>query len=65
MFGIVVILIGRIDKTGKIITQVIENYMASNESDIFAAIAKQIIYFKSDITTSMGFFVLIMLCIQT
>mgnify|MGYP007053829577 FL=1 len=31
-----------------------ENYVDRKESDIFAAIAKQIIHFKSDITTSMG-----------
>ena len=43
-----------IDKTGKIVSQVMENYVDRKESDIFAAIAKQIIHFKSDITTSMG-----------
>ena len=43
-----------IDKTGKIVSQVMENYADRKESDIFAAIAKQIIHFKSDITTSMG-----------
>ena len=31
-----------------------ENYADRKESDVFAAIAKQIIHFKSDITTSMG-----------
>ena len=31
-----------------------ENYADRKETDIFAAIAKQIIHFKSDITTSMG-----------
>lgn len=31
-----------------------ENYADRKESDIFVAIAKQIIHFKSDITTSMG-----------
>ena len=31
-----------------------ENYADRKESDIFAAIAKQIIHFKSDITTSTG-----------
>lgn len=45
-----------IDKTGKIVSQVMENYADRKESDvIFAAIAKQIIHFKSDITTSIGF----------
>lgn len=43
-----------IDKTGKIVSQVMENYVDRKESDIFAVIAKQIIHFKSDITTSMG-----------
>lgn len=55
--GIFDILTGRmttIDKTGKIVSQVMENYADRKESDIFAALAKQIIHFKSDITTSMG-----------
>ncbi len=57
VFGVADILTGRmttIDKTGKIVSQVMENYADRKESDIFAAIAKQIIHFKSDITTSMG-----------
>lgn len=57
MFGVFDIMTGRmttIDKTGKILSQVMENYADRKESDIFAAIAKQIIHFKSDITTSMG-----------
>ena len=41
-------------KEGKFVIQVMENYANRKESDIFAAIAKQIIHFKSDITTSMG-----------
>lgn len=55
--GVLDILTGRmttIDKTGKIVSQVMENYADRKESDIFAALAKQIIHFKSDITTSMG-----------
>lgn len=55
--GVFDILTGRmttIDKTGKIISQVMDNYAERKESDIFAALAKQIIHFKSDITTSMG-----------
>ena len=55
--GVFDILTGRmttIDKTGKIVSQVMENYAERKESDIFAALAKQIIHFKSDITTSMG-----------
>ena len=43
-----------IDKTGKIVSQVMRNYAERKEIDIFAAVAKQIIHFKSDITTSMG-----------
>ena len=57
IFGVADILTGRmttIDKTGKIVSQVMEYYADRKETDIFAAIAKQIIHFKSDITTSMG-----------
>jgi len=57
LFGVADILSGRmttIDKAGRIVSQVMENYADRKESDIFAAIAKQIIHFKSDITTSMG-----------
>lgn len=57
IFGVSDILTGRmttIDKTGKIVSQVMENYADRKESDIFAAITKQILHFKSDITTSMG-----------
>lgn len=43
-----------IDKSGKIVSQVMENYVDRKESDVFTALAKQIIHFKSDITTSMG-----------
>lgn len=56
--GVMDILTGRmttIDKAGNIVSQVMENYADRKESDIFAAIAKQIIHFKTDITTSMGF----------
>ena len=55
--GVFDILTGRmttIDKAGKIVSQVMENYADRKESDIFAALAKQVIHFKSDITTSMG-----------
>lgn len=55
--GVFDILTGRmttIDKTGKIVSQVMENYADRKEANIFAALAKQIIHFKSDITTSMG-----------
>ena len=57
VIGVCDILNGKmttIDKTGKIVSQFMENYTDRKESDIFAAIAKQIIHFKSDITTSMG-----------
>lgn len=55
--GVFDIMTGRmttIDKTGKIVSQVMENYADRKERDIFAALAKQIAHFKSDITTSMG-----------
>lgn len=55
--GVFDILTGRmttIDKTGKIVSQVMENYADRKEHNIFAALAKQIIHLKSDITTSMG-----------
>ncbi|GLB29624.1 hypothetical protein LAD12857_15470 [Lacrimispora amygdalina] len=55
--GVFDILTGRmttIDKTGKIVSQVMENYADRKKSDIFAALSKQIIHFKSDIATSMG-----------
>lgn len=55
--GVFDIVTGRmttIDKTGKIVSQVMDNYADRKESDIFAALAKQMIHFKSDITTSMG-----------
>ena len=57
VIGVADILTGRmttIDKTGKIVSQVMENYADRKESDVFAALAKQINHFKSDITTSMG-----------
>lgn len=57
VFGVADILSGRmttIDKTGKIVSQVVENYADRTEADIFAALAKQVIHLKSDMTTSMG-----------
>lgn len=57
VFGVADILTGRmttIDKAGNIVSQVMENYADRKESDIFAALAKQVIHFKSDVTTSMG-----------
>lgn len=57
IFGVADILTGRmttIDKAGNIVSQEMENYADRKESDIFAALAKQVIHFKSDVTTSMG-----------
>lgn len=57
IFGVADILTGRmttIDKTGKVVSQVMENYADRKETEIFKALAKQIAHFKSDITTSMG-----------
>lgn len=57
VFGVADILTGRmttIDKAGHIVSQVMENYIDRKESDIFTALAKQVIHFKSDVTTSMG-----------
>lgn len=57
VFGVYDIMHGTmttIDKSGKIVCQVMENYADRKESDVVSAIAKQIIHFKSDITTSMG-----------
>lgn len=57
IFGVSDILNGTmttIDKNGKVVCQVMENYADRRESDTFLALAKQIIHFKSDITTSMG-----------
>ena len=58
VFGVADILTGRmttIDKTGKVVSQVMENYADRKETEIFRALAKQIAHFKSDVTTSMGF----------
>lgn len=57
VIGVADIMTGRmttIDKTGKIVSQVISEYADRTEKDVFLAIAKQITHFKSDITTSMG-----------
>lgn len=57
VFGVADILTGRmttIDKKGKIVSQVMENYADCTEAYVFAALAKQIIHLKSDVTTSMG-----------
>lgn len=55
--GVFDIMTGRmttIDKSGKIVSQVMECYTDRKETNIFAAIAKQFAHLKSDITTSMG-----------
>ena len=55
--GVFDILTGRmttIDKNGKFVSQVMENYADRKESSLFAAIAKQFSHLKSDIITSMG-----------
>ena len=57
VFGVADILTGRmttIDKKGKVVSQVMENYADRKETEIFMALAKQIAHFKSDVTTSMG-----------
>ena len=57
IFGVFDILTGRmttIDKSGKFVSQMMENYADRKEKKIFEAIAKQITHLKSDITTSMG-----------
>ena len=57
IFGVSDILNGTmttIDKNGKVVCQVMENYADRRESAVFLALAKQIMHFKSDITTSMG-----------
>lgn len=57
LFGVADILTGRmttIDKAGNIVSQVMENYADRKEPYIFAALAKQVMHFKSDVTTSMG-----------
>lgn len=57
IIGVFDILTGRmttIDKTGKVVSQIMRNYADRTEKDIFAALAKLIIHFRSDITTSMG-----------
>ncbi len=57
VFGTADILTGRmttIDKSGKVVSQVMECYAERRETDVFAALAKQIAHLKSDLTTCMG-----------
>ncbi len=55
--GVMDIMSGRmttIDKAGKLASQVMEGFSDRKEANIFAAIAKQLIHLKSDVSTSMG-----------
>lgn len=57
VFGVYDIMHGTmttIDKSGHIVCQVMGVYSNRKETDIVSALLKQIIHFKSDITTSMG-----------
>ena len=57
VIGVFDIISGRmttLDKEGKLVSQVMENYADRKETEIFKALAKQVIHFKSDVTTSMG-----------
>ncbi len=55
--GTLDILTGRmttIDKFGRILSQEIPRYAGREEATVFAALCKQVIHLKSDMTTSMG-----------
>ena len=55
--GVIDIMRGQmttIDKKGKIVIQVVENYSGREETNLFKAFAKQFLHLKSDLTTSMG-----------
>lgn len=57
VFGVADILAGHmttIDKTGKVVSQVMECYADRTEMNIFSALVKQLSHLKSDVTTSMG-----------
>ncbi len=57
IFGVADILNGTmttIDKNGRVVIQVMGVYSDRTEKNIFEALVKQILHFKSDITTSMG-----------
>ncbi|MCF0261190.1 MAG: hypothetical protein HUJ54_15120, partial [Erysipelotrichaceae bacterium] len=57
LFGVSDILKGTmttIDKNGRTVVQVMENYSNRKASSIFEAISKQFLHLKSDLTTSMG-----------
>lgn len=55
--GTLDILSGRmttIDKLGRIVSQAMPRYAGREETAVFAALCKQVIHLKSDMTTSMG-----------
>lgn len=57
IIGIFDIMTGRmttLDKNGKLVSQVMECYSNRKETNIFIAIAKQLLHLISDITTPMG-----------
>lgn len=57
VFGTSDILAGKmttIDKAGRVVSQSMECETGRKEVDVFVALAKQILHFKSDVTTSMG-----------
>lgn len=43
-----------IDKFGRVLSQEIPRYAGREEASVFAALCKQVIHLKSDVTTSMG-----------
>lgn len=43
-----------IDKAGRVVSQSMERYGDRTEKEIFEALAKQILHFKTDVTTTMG-----------
>ena len=43
-----------VDKAGHVVSQVMDRYADRTEKDIFEALAKQILHFKTDVTTTMG-----------
>lgn len=43
-----------IDKLGHVVVQEVERYAGRDESTLFAALAKQLLHFRTDVTTSMG-----------
>ena len=54
VFDIITGKMTTIDKSGKLLSQIMEEYADRKECDVFLAIAKQLMHLKSDLTTSMG-----------